>query len=138
MLSYSRSHHRNRFQKLLAIYLKFKGISAKGFDTLHAMALTMSHKWTSDSIQRISDRCMAEVKGALADDKFPWYISYDNVNIPFRVFSQRLENQGEFGNVELFEPLFFLSFGLCRLFALDLRSLIYILPTSHFLAVNIT
>lgn len=41
---------------------------------------------------------MAEVKGALADDKFPWYISYDNVNIPFRVFSQRLENQGEFGN----------------------------------------
>jgi len=62
------------------------------------MALTMSHKWTSDSIQRISDRCMAEVKGALEDDKFLWYISYDNVNIPFRVFSQRLENQGEFIN----------------------------------------
>ena len=41
---------------------------------------------------------MAEVKNALEDDKFLWYISYDNVNIPFRVFSQRLKNQGEFGN----------------------------------------
>jgi len=27
-----------------------------------------------------------------------WLISHDNVNIPFRVFSQRLDNQGEFGN----------------------------------------
>jgi len=29
---------------------------------------------------------------------FPWLISHDNVQIPFRVFSQRLDNQGEFGN----------------------------------------
>ena len=31
-------------------------------------------------------------------DKYPWTLSYDNINIPFRVFSQRLDNQGEFGN----------------------------------------
>ncbi|KAF8812627.1 hypothetical protein BYT27DRAFT_7220796 [Phlegmacium glaucopus] len=89
MLSYARSHHRCRLQKLLAIYLKFKGISAKGFDTLHAMGLTMSHKWTADT-------CMAEVQAKI--EQYPWLISYDNINISFRVFSQRLDNQGEFGN----------------------------------------
>ncbi len=44
------------------MYLKFKGISAKGFDTLHGMGLTMSHKWTSDAVERISAHCMQEVK----------------------------------------------------------------------------
>ena len=31
-------------------------------------------------------------------NKYPWTLSYDNINIPFHVFSQRLDNQGEFGN----------------------------------------
>src|ERR1700683_3935030 len=96
MLSYTRSHHRNRFQKLFAIYLKFRGLSAKGFDTLHALALTMSHKWTGNAIGRILKRSMDEVVELM--QYFPWLISHDNVQIPFRVFSQRLDNQGEFGN----------------------------------------
>ncbi len=31
-------------------------------------------------------------------EKYPWLISYDNINIPFHVFSQRLDNRGELGN----------------------------------------
>jgi hypothetical protein len=96
MLGYTRSHHRGRFQKLFAVYFKFRGLTAKGFDTLHALALTMSHKWTCNAVAEISKRCMDEVLRLM--DSFPWLISYDNVNIPFRVFSQRLDNQGEFGN----------------------------------------
>ncbi|KAF4611552.1 hypothetical protein D9613_004492 [Agrocybe pediades] len=98
----SRSHsrksnkHKNPLKKLFAIYLKFKGISAKGFDTLHALGLTMSHKWTSNTVERISANCMAEVTELIR--KHVWLISYDNINIPFRVFSQRLDNQGEFGS----------------------------------------
>lgn len=96
MLSYTRSHHRARFQKLFAVYLKFRGLSAKGFDTLHALALTMSHKWTGNAVGRISKQAMDEVVNLMK--LFPWLISHDNVQIPFRVFSQRLDNQGEFGN----------------------------------------
>lgn len=96
MLSYTRSHHRNRFQKLLALYFKFRGLSAKGFDTMHALALTMSHKWTANSVGRMSKTAMEEVR--LRMDLYPWLLSYDNVQIPFRVFSQRLDNRGEFGN----------------------------------------
>ena len=31
-------------------------------------------------------------------ETFPWLLTYDNINIPFRVFSQRLDNQSKFGN----------------------------------------
>jgi len=96
MLLYSKSHHNCRLQKLLAIYLKFKGISAKGFDTLHAMALTMSHKWTCDAVARISNNCMDEVRSKIRVD--PWLISYDNVNIPLRVYSQRVDKNSDFGS----------------------------------------
>jgi hypothetical protein len=81
---------------MFAIYLKFRGLSAKGFDTLHALALTMSHKWTGNAVARISHEAMKEVVRLM--QIFPWLISHDNLQIPFRVFSQRLDNQGEFGN----------------------------------------
>ena len=96
IVSYTRSHHRGRFQKLFAVYFKFRGLTAKGFDTLHALGLTMSHKWTCNAVGWISKHCMDEVLALL--DKYPWLLSYDNVNIPFQVFSQHLDNQGEFGN----------------------------------------
>ena len=56
----------------------------------------MSHKWTCNAIGKMSEKAMDEVNRL--KDKYPWTLSYDNINIPFRVFSQRLDNQGEFGN----------------------------------------
>jgi hypothetical protein len=56
----------------------------------------MSHKWTGNAVGRISKQSMEEVVELM--QHFPWLISHDNVQIPFRVFSQRLDNQGEFGN----------------------------------------
>ncbi|KAK7016092.1 hypothetical protein R3P38DRAFT_3321536 [Favolaschia claudopus] len=73
MFSYSRPHHRCRLQKLFAIYFKFRGLSAKGFDTLHAMGLTMSNKWTGDAVGRISSAAMAAVRRLM--DLFPWLLS---------------------------------------------------------------
>jgi hypothetical protein len=96
MLAYTRSHHSNRIQKLFAVYLKFRGLSAKAFDTLHALAFTMSHKWTADAVGKISKAVMEEV--LILMEKYQWLISHDNVNIPFRVFSQRLDNFKEFGS----------------------------------------
>ncbi len=96
MLSYSRSHHHNLLQKAFAVYFKFRGLSAKAFDALHALGITMSHKWTANAVDRISEKAMSEVIIMLA--LYQWLISYDNLNIPFRVFSQRLDNNGEFGN----------------------------------------
>ncbi|KIJ06461.1 hypothetical protein PAXINDRAFT_182682 [Paxillus involutus ATCC 200175] len=75
---------------------KFRGLSAKAFDTLHALAITMSHKWTADHVAKLSAAAMKEVTELM--ELFPWLISYDNINIPFRVFSQRLDNKDKFGS----------------------------------------
>ena len=54
----------------------------------------MSHKWTSDAVECISNHCEA----CEQLDKNSWTISYDNVQIPFCVFSQCLDNKDQFGN----------------------------------------
>ncbi|KAJ7330255.1 hypothetical protein DFH08DRAFT_940263, partial [Mycena albidolilacea] len=96
IFKYTRSHHRGRVQKLFTIYSKFKGLSAKGFDTFHAIGLTMSNEWTGDAVGRISDAAMAELKGLM--DRFPWLMSYDNVLLAFKVFSQRVNKRTLLGN----------------------------------------
>jgi hypothetical protein len=44
----------------------------------------------------MSQQAMDEVLRKM--DEFPWIISYDNVNIPFRVFSQCVDNQSQLGH----------------------------------------
>jgi hypothetical protein len=56
----------------------------------------MSNKWTGLAVGRMSKRAMDTVVKLM--DLFPWLLSYDNTTISFRVFSQRLDNQGNFGN----------------------------------------
>ena len=56
----------------------------------------MSHKWTGNVVSQMSKRGMEEVVQLIK--KFSWLISHDNDNIPFCVFSQWLDNKGEFGN----------------------------------------
>lgn len=61
---------------------------------LHALALTMSSKWTGEAVGQISQMVMEEVMQLI--DQFPWLISLDNVQIPFQFFAQQLDNKGEF------------------------------------------
>ncbi|KIK03028.1 hypothetical protein K443DRAFT_64105, partial [Laccaria amethystina LaAM-08-1] len=54
----------------------------------------MSHKWTANAFGQLSEQAM---RAACSEIKVrPWTISHDNVNIPLRVFSQRLNNQSHF------------------------------------------
>ncbi|KAJ7199866.1 hypothetical protein GGX14DRAFT_401147 [Mycena pura] len=71
--------------------VNFRGLSAKGFDTLHAIGLTMSNKWTGNAVARISAQSMATMKQLM--DRFSWLMSYDNVLVAFRVFSQRIDKK---------------------------------------------
>jgi len=91
---YTRSHHRNRLAKLWAVYLKACGLSARAFDALHALGIVMSHKWTANAYGALSLQAMEEVRREVQWS--PWIISHDNVNLPMRVFSQRLHNQSHF------------------------------------------
>lgn len=56
----------------------------------------MSHKWACDQVESMSKEAREEVIKLM--EEFPWIISYDNVNIPFKVFSQRIDNQSQLGH----------------------------------------
>ncbi|KAG1806164.1 uncharacterized protein BJ212DRAFT_1282726 [Suillus subaureus] len=88
---YTRSHRWGRVTKLWAIYLKACGLSAHAFDALHRLGIVMSHKWAANVYGSLSSRAMEEVREDI--QRLPWVISHDNVNIPMRVFSQRLHNK---------------------------------------------
>ena len=94
MSTFSRSHANSKLPKLLTIYFKSCGLAAKAFDTLHALGVTMSQKWAYDGIERLSRR----VRNSLLEEiaTYPWFGTHDNINIPFRVYEQRLTNQSHF------------------------------------------
>ena len=91
---YSHSKNRSRLQKLWAVYLKACGISARAFDAIHSIGVSMSHRWVLDTYAIISADAMNKVCDVVQTS--PWHISHDNVNLPMRVFSQRLHNQSHF------------------------------------------
>lgn len=94
MLSFCRSQHRNRLATLWAIHLKACGLSSRAFDALHATGLTMSVKWTSEAFKKISRRELESAQLAMQSRVCLW--SYDNINIPKRVFSMRVDKENHF------------------------------------------
>jgi hypothetical protein len=91
---YTRSHRRGRIAKVWSLYLKACGLSARAFDAIHSLGISMSHKWAANAYGHLSERAMQAARTAI--QKSPWLISHDNVNVPLRVFSQRLNNQSHF------------------------------------------
>jgi hypothetical protein len=94
MASMSRSHHQCKLAKLLTIYFRSCGLSAKAFDTLHTLGITMSQKWVYTGINALTQQQQV----LLSEDikKYPWFGVHDNINIPFRAFQQQIGNQNHF------------------------------------------
>lgn len=55
----------------------------------------MSSKWTTDAVDKLSKEAMDQVRQMI--ELFAWIVSYDNLNLPFMVFSQTLDKKTEFG-----------------------------------------
>ncbi len=94
MASFSRSHNQCKIQKLLTIYFKSCGLASKALDTLHALGVTMSQKWAYDGIDSLAEQARESLIRDLAIYEF--HGSYDNMNVPFKVYEQRLSNQSHF------------------------------------------
>ncbi|KAF8237484.1 hypothetical protein L208DRAFT_1421552 [Tricholoma matsutake] len=94
MASFSCSHHHCKLAKLLMVYFKSSGLATKAFDTLHALGITMSQKWAYHAIKLLSK----QIHVTLLDDIkcYPWFGCHDNINLPFKVYEQRLSNQSHF------------------------------------------
>ncbi|VDC03194.1 unnamed protein product [Peniophora sp. CBMAI 1063] len=91
MLSYTRSHKRNRLATLWAIYLKSCGLSSRAYDALHAAGFVMSIKYTNDAYKKISEKQLERMQELIR--RRVWLMAYDNCQIAKRVFSMRIANQ---------------------------------------------
>lgn len=94
MAAFSRSHHLCKLQKLMTVYFKSCGLATKALDTLHTLCVTMSQKWSYDGIATLSEKAHRALINDVA--KHPWFGIHDNVNIAFKVYEQRLNNQSHF------------------------------------------
>ncbi|KAI0324314.1 hypothetical protein GY45DRAFT_1395406 [Cubamyces sp. BRFM 1775] len=95
IILYTRSNRCNLLQRVLGIYFKFKGLSAKACDTLHALGVTMSSKWITDAVDGLSKESMLTVQRLFP--VIPSFLCWDNVYITFRVFSPRIDKEGQTG-----------------------------------------
>ncbi|KAI9059966.1 hypothetical protein FKP32DRAFT_1613962 [Trametes sanguinea] len=86
MLVYSRSHDCCLLKMLWSIYLKACGLSARAFDALHMLGLTMSHKWTANVFAQIAQAAAAARRRAIKERSH--FGSHDNLNFPMRVHAQ--------------------------------------------------
>jgi hypothetical protein len=94
MAAFSCSHHMCKIQKLMTIYFKSCGIATKVLDTLHTLGITMSQKWLYDGIKALSKCVHLDMVQDIA--RYPWFGIHNNVNIPFCVYQQCLDNQSHF------------------------------------------
>ncbi|KAI0350254.1 hypothetical protein OH77DRAFT_1573825 [Trametes cingulata] len=98
MLAYSRSQASSRLTMIWSIFLKACGLSARAFDALHGLGITMSHKWTAEAFKAIAKTAKADTQLDVQRHHRSLLGSHDNLNIPERVFSQRSHNLGRFIN----------------------------------------
>ena len=84
----------------------------------------MSHQWSVRALTKISDNEMENVRKLV--QTLPFVITHDNVNIPFRVYSQRLDNQSHFdcgtASTVFFQPDAPLEHPLCNRTLQDFRA----------------
>ncbi|EIW55822.1 uncharacterized protein TRAVEDRAFT_129435 [Trametes versicolor FP-101664 SS1] len=96
MLAYSRSHDSSRLTMIWSIFLKACGLPARAFDALHALGITMSHKWTTNAFQTVAKNAKIDTKTDICAHRRALLGSHDNLNVPMRVFSQRSHNLNHF------------------------------------------
>lgn len=63
---------------------------------MHALGVTMSTKWVTDSVTSLSHEAMKEARALTAI--YQYFVSHDNMQVSFHVFSQRMDQPAEFGS----------------------------------------
>ncbi|KDQ20158.1 hypothetical protein BOTBODRAFT_170165 [Botryobasidium botryosum FD-172 SS1] len=90
-LAYSRNTLCNKFQQLIALYMKTKSVPSKCMELVHHCGLAMSYSWVTQNITTLRKAAMADLELWLKDNNV--FVLHDNIRIVFRVKTQRINNQ---------------------------------------------
>lgn len=91
---FQRSQRRNLMQKFNSFYYKASGLAAKGLDTLHMYGLGMCQKWVYLAIEKIAEQQNNKRNKLIATH--PYVGVYDNLNVQFKSFQERLNSKTHF------------------------------------------
>ncbi|KAJ7017793.1 hypothetical protein C8F04DRAFT_1053581 [Mycena alexandri] len=96
MLSMSRSQKANNYQVVIGMFLLASGSAKREMEVLAHAGLSISYSTIQDHITLLSEEALKRLK-ELVKQKM-CFIVWDNLNIAFRVESQRLNSTNHFDN----------------------------------------
>ncbi|KAG0308049.1 hypothetical protein BGZ99_001291 [Dissophora globulifera] len=94
ILVFSCSRKANYHQMVTGLYLFSKGASRKLIAVLSKAGMSVSYDTILRGLDSLTKDALLQVKDAAMNA--PWYVVYDNINMPFRRHNQRLHNQDSF------------------------------------------
>ncbi|KAF9177180.1 hypothetical protein BGZ51_009033, partial [Haplosporangium sp. Z 767] len=94
MLAFHRNRSCNYLQMITGLYLFSKGAAHKLVDVLNHAAMSVSYRTVLRGLDALTKDANEQAK-IMAQNQ-PWYIVYDNINMAFRKYDQRLSNQDSF------------------------------------------
>ncbi|KAK6969685.1 hypothetical protein R3P38DRAFT_3336812 [Favolaschia claudopus] len=96
MLSVSRSQQANNYQVVIGLFLLGSGASKREIEALAHAGLSTSYNAIREHIHQLSAEAVAKFRRLVKEQMF--FIVWDNLNIAFRVESQRLRSANHFDN----------------------------------------
>lgn len=96
MLSMSRSQKANNYQVVIGMFLLASGSAKREIEVLAHAGLSVSYQTIQDHIHTLSDEALERLKKLVKEKMI--FIVWDNLNIAFRVESQRLNSANHFDN----------------------------------------
>lgn len=88
------SQKANYLQMVMGLYLFSKGAPRQLMGVLCKAGMSVSHQTVLRGIQSLTTEAKAEAKNAATTKS--WYLIHDNINMAFRKYDQRLDNQDSF------------------------------------------
>lgn len=91
----TRNNRSGFLRRILSTYLRSCGTSARAFDSLTRLGVTMSRTWTYEAIKKIAKAQMVALRESVHQHRFIGL--HDNIDLPMQLYrEQRLDNTQEF------------------------------------------
>ncbi|KAG0010826.1 hypothetical protein BGZ81_002531, partial [Podila clonocystis] len=88
----------NLLQGVFGLYFYAQGASKSLVDVLQKAGVCNGFNWIMESLDHMSEAHLAKVQAIVKEEKRPFMIVYDNINMAFRRYNQRMTNQDSFEN----------------------------------------
>ncbi|KAI1291236.1 hypothetical protein EDD11_009069 [Mortierella claussenii] len=88
----------NFLQGILALYFYSQGATRSLISVLQKAGISNSFDWVMEGLDHLTVAHLAKIQAIVKDQRQPFMIVYDNINMAFRRYNQRTTNKDSFEN----------------------------------------